>query len=37
MNRHLEEGFVLAALSGNGITCVILAALFVMVLVDKAF
>ena len=37
MIRHLEERFVLATLTGTGIACIALTALFATVLVGKAF
>ena len=37
MIRRLEERFVLAALTGTGIACVALTALFAMAVVSKAF
>lgn len=37
MIRRLEERLVLATLTGTGIACVVLTALFTMAVVGKAF
>ena len=37
MTRYFEERFVLGSLSGTGVVCVALLALFVMAVAGKAF